>query len=385
MFERGAVTLFRVRGIPVRAHWTLLLVLPYLAVVFTLQFEAVARLAGLPPASVQGPPLLWGALLAIGLFASIGLHELAHTLVAVHSGGRVRDITLMLLGGVSHFERMPRRPRTEAAIAVVGPLTSLALGGLLLLLLRVMPVGAGDLRFGLFYLAALNLLLGVFNLLPAFPMDGGRVLRAALAAWLGEPRATTVAAGIGTALAVVMGIWGLWVGNFLLLLIAVFVFAGAQLEAHSEKVSESLRGLRVADLILAPGPTIPATAPLSDVLPRMHAAGRLELVVVDEAGHATGIVRARDLVDIPSEERASRTVHDLGARLTVGVHRVLWNQSAAEALEEAATHRADHLLVVDPHSGTTVGLLGVSDIESTVVLRGIEARWAAPVSGPRPV
>jgi Zn-dependent protease len=209
VYQRGAITLFHVKGVPIRAHWTLLLVLPYLAVVFSAQFTHMADVAGVRAASLRGPALLWGTLLAIALFASVAVHELAHTLVALARGGKVRDITLMLLGGISHFERVPERPATEALVAAAGPVTSLLVGGILLAILHAVGHGPSDARLGLLYLASLNLVLGLFNLLPAFPMDGGRLLRAALATGMGRARATAIAARVGMALAVVRR-WRAW-------------------------------------------------------------------------------------------------------------------------------------------------------------------------------
>src|SRR5688572_20511348 len=124
MFQQGALTMVRVRGVPIRAHWTLLLILPYLAFVLSLQFRGVAELAGVREASLLLPPLVWGAVLAIGLFASSTLHELAHSFLAIRFGGRVRSITLMLVGGVTELAHAPRRPRHEALVAAVGPATS---------------------------------------------------------------------------------------------------------------------------------------------------------------------------------------------------------------------------------------------------------------------
>ena len=379
MYQRGAVTLFHIRGVPIRAHWTLLLVLPYMAIVFSMQFAGVAKLAGIAPDALRGPPLVWGALLALALFASVAVHELAHTLVALGRGGKVRDITLMLLGGVSHFERIPERPGTEALVAVIGPVVSLVLAGLLFLLLRLFAQGPADLRLGLFYLAYLNLLLGLFNLLPAFPMDGGRVLRAALATRLSRGRATAIAARVGMVAAVILGIIGLWGGSFLLLLIAIFVFFGAQVEARGEQIREALSGLRVADLLTAQAPTVTTTTSLSELLPLMHRAGTLQLIVVDDRSQLVGVVRAADVVEVPPSERPHRAVADLGDKLHAGVVTVPWSASASSALERAAEAHVDHLLVVDStdgRSGAPVGLLGLQEIEQAIRLHLLEASAA---------
>lgn len=375
VYQRGAVTLFHVRGVPIRAHWTLLLVLPYLAIVFSIQFERVAALAGIAPASLRAPPLFWGVLLALALFVSVAIHELAHTLVAIARGGKVRDITLMLLGGISHFERIPERPGTEALVSAMGPATSLAIGGLLFVLLRAIQYGSADLRLGVFYLAYLNLVLGVFNLLPAFPMDGGRVLRAALASRLSRRRATDIAATVGMVIAVLLGIIGLWSGSFILLMIAIFVFFGAQLEARAEQFKEALSGLRVADLLAAHAPTVTLETHLDAVLPLMHNAGRLQLIAVDGRSHVAGVVRAPDVVEIPPQARAHMTVSDLGDKLHARVVTIPWNASATSALEKALEAHVDHLVVVDSTEegpAAPVGLLGLRDIEDALQLHMLE-------------
>src|SRR5688572_13752197 len=222
----GSLTLFRVRGVPVRAHWTLLLSMMWMTPVFALRFGDVARVSGVDPAAVVLPPIVWGLLVAIGLFASVAVHEMAHTLVALRAGGRVREITLMLLGGVTQVEHLPQRPRTEAVMAAAGPLTSIALGLLLIGGLRL-PLPA-DLHLGVFYLAQLNFVLGIFNLLPAFPMDGGRILRALLTLRVGALRATRAAAWIGKAAAIAFGLWALAGGGLFMVLLALFLYTGAE-------------------------------------------------------------------------------------------------------------------------------------------------------------
>jgi Zn-dependent protease/CBS domain-containing protein len=368
--SRSSITLVHVRGIPIRAHWTLLLILPYLAIVLSVQFRDVARLAGLGSAPVM-PPLVWGVLLALGLFASVALHELAHTFVALRFGGKVRGITLMLLGGVSQVTRMPRRPRNEALMALAGPATSLALGGVLLLLHGVSRHGPADLRMGLFYLGYTNVTLGVFNLLPAFPMDGGRILRALLATRLGAMRATEVAALVGRILAVVLGLFGLWAGNFLVLLIAVFVYSGAGAELLGARVRDALAGLRVADLVpllRRPPPTIPVGARLPEVLPTMQEHGRLQLVAIDGTGAPVAVVEAADLSLVPRSEWPHLHVADIVARLRARFVKVAWDVSANDALESAAEAGVPYVVVTDA-MGATAGLCAAADIETTVALR----------------
>jgi len=165
---------------------------------------------------------------AIALFACVLVHELAHSLYALRKGGRVRDITLLMVGGVSQMSEPPKEVKHEAIMALAGPLVSFALGAEFHLLRLLADHASFNLRFALFYLGILNLALGAFNLLPAFPMDGGRILRAVLATRMGLVQATRTAAKVGKVFAVVFGVLGVLTINMLLVLIAFFMFIGAE-------------------------------------------------------------------------------------------------------------------------------------------------------------
>jgi Zn-dependent protease len=371
MFQRGSFTLFRVRGVPLRVHWSLLLILPYIAVVFSGYFARVASVADVSPERIHVPPLFWGALLAIGLFASIALHELAHTMVAIRNGGKVRDITLMLIGGVSSIERMPRSWKLEATMAAAGPLASFAIAAVLLAINALIPHTAADPRMGLFYLANANLVLGVFNLLPAFPMDGGRVLRGLLESRLGHTRATRIAASVGRGFAILIGILGLWSGNYLLLLVALFVYSGARAEEDSELVHDTLRGLRIADVMGPPPPAVRLDAPLDEIPARMQQAGRVELLVVDDQAHAIGLVRARDLASVPARERPFLHVRDLRDRVTHAAVVATPDEDAEHALERAGAAGTEFVIAVDPSGAWPVGLVGPREMERAFALRSL--------------
>jgi Zn-dependent protease len=198
--------LTRVMGIPVRVHITLLILLIIAA--FNYKF--------------------WGVVYMVGLFASVALHELGHSWVAIRKGCRVREIMLLPIGGVAKMESLPTRPMDEFLIAVAGPLTSLALAGIFLLL-----GSTGFLVMLFISLSGINLMLGLFNLLPSFPMDGGRIFRAFMTPKIGRLKATELAARIGRILAVAGGIWGVFHGEWILVLIAIFIYqaAGAEYRA----------------------------------------------------------------------------------------------------------------------------------------------------------
>jgi len=243
----SSIKLLSVRGIPIRIHITF----PLALVVAAFQFG-------------RGQPDPWmgalfGVVVTLLLFICVVLHELAHSLVAVFFGSEVKEIVLLPLGGLARMERMPERPYQELLMAVAGPVTSgligVALGGVTLLVLPsyvwlqfgVAVAGAASLQWThlLPYLVIANLFLAGFNLIPAFPMDGGRVLRALLASAMPFGRATAIATVVGQGLAGLIGLFGLLNGDVFVMLIAIFVYVGAAQESQMVRVRTALTGLLV--------------------------------------------------------------------------------------------------------------------------------------------
>ncbi len=369
MIRDGSLTLFRVRGVPVRAHWTLLLVIPYLAVALSYQFGSIADLAGVEQTRLTLPPIVWGALLAAALFASVALHELAHTMLALRYGGRVRSITLMLIGGVSQISRAPTRPLHQALMAAAGPAASFAIGALSFVGYAVFG-GRADLQMALFYVAAMNMTLGLFNLLPAFPMDGGRIFRAVLAARLGLGRATAIATAIGRLFAIGLGVLAILQVNLLLGLIALFIYSGATAEGASERISQRLSDLRVTDFLPSrkQPPVIGSDEYLDDALRRMSELDRLELVVVDRR-RPIAVIEADDVSRL-SRLRPTAPIGSLTAHLHARYVIVSETAGANEALRAAAEEGASYVVAVDPPA-TVTGLVGPRDIARTLELRAV--------------
>lgn len=229
----------KVWGIPIKLHVSLIVVLLMLGV-------QTARAGNGPGMVLQG-----FATYALVLL-SIALHELGHSFVAIRKGCRVREITLLFIGGVAQMEQIPQRPRDEFQMAIAGPAVSLALGGLFLTVGSVIAATNGgwirNIGEILFVVGIINCILAGFNLLPAFPMDGGRVLRALLTSKLGRLRATFVAARLGKITAFLFGFIG-WFGlrgfsrprNWILIVIAFFIYSAAGNEYRVERVKEARR------------------------------------------------------------------------------------------------------------------------------------------------
>ncbi|MCI0569467.1 MAG: site-2 protease family protein [Myxococcaceae bacterium] len=360
----GSLQIARVRGIPLKVHVSFLLVLPLLAPLFAARLRMAAEASGVPPGRLGGSPLLWGLGIALALFVSVLLHELAHALYAVARGGRVSSITLLMIGGVTRMEEAPERPRHEATMALVGPLTSLALGGVFLLVGALLR-GSGwfNLTFAAVTLGALNLGLGIFNLLPAFPMDGGRILRALLTPSQGVVRATATAASVGKAFAAFFGVVGLLGGNIFLMLIALFVFLGADAEARQVRMKVLLSAMRVQEL-MSPSPrTLEASASLEEALGALREARRIALPVVDAGQQVVGVLTLQQVQGVAPAERLRVLVSEA---MTRDVPLVTPEDEAWKAVQKMALARLPLLPVVA--EGQLVGTLDERDVAQGLAL-----------------
>jgi Zn-dependent protease len=225
-----SMNLFRVRGIQLAVHYSFFLLLAYVA------WEGWLAEAW--------PGALVSVALVVAFFACVVLHELGHCFVARRNGIRVPRILLMPIGGMAEFESIPREPRTEITMALAGPAVNFALVVLLWWFVdfsgdteaTVLPVTVGDFVNQLFLA---NLVMGTFNLLPVFPMDGGRVLRALLAMRLPYLRATFVAASVGKVLALLLAIGALWLNAYLAAVLFLFIFVVGEAEYRALKRAEA--------------------------------------------------------------------------------------------------------------------------------------------------
>ena len=244
---------------------------------------------------------------------------MAHSLIAKAKGIEIHSITLLILGGVSQMEETMPDPKIELPMALAGPMTSLAIGLISAALVYVFdaavadPAVAGVLVFTFGYLGLLNILLFGFNLLPAFPMDGGRVLRAWLARRMPLSRATRIAADVGKGFAVVFGIVGLLFLNPILIIIAFFIYIGASQEATVLRYNILLQDITVADAMSSPVVTVEPTLPLSRLVEMMYETKHLGFPVVDR-GALVGIVALADIHKITPQDREAMQVRDVMTR-----------------------------------------------------------------------
>ncbi|MDX6379861.1 MAG: hypothetical protein QOI57_885 [Rubrobacteraceae bacterium] len=300
----------RVFGIDVKVHWTFLLLLAFFAFL-----------------GFQGSGSLLGALVAIAvvvaLFFCVLLHEFGHSLVAQRLGIEVPDITLLPIGGLARLKTLPDKPVDEVKIAVAGPIVNLVLAPIFFgvaYLLGADLQNTSDVLQGrasvgevFAYLGLINVVLAVFNLIPAFPMDGGRVLRGLLATRFGPVRATDISSTVGQFFAFAFFLIGLLSGNFLLLLIAVFIFFGASGEAQMVRQRELMRGLSVADVM--------GTKPRTETVTPYHNFGQVldsvlhgyqeDFPVVAEDGNLIGMVTRNEILAAAHSPDRYSSVRDL--------------------------------------------------------------------------
>jgi Zn-dependent protease/CBS domain-containing protein len=371
-------------GIPIRLNLTFLLVLPLFAWVIGAQVDRWVELvngiwgAGFEPGVLSAGTLPWilGIVAAVGLFAGVVLHELGHSLVAMRYGFPIESITLWLFGGVAQLDEMPEDWRKELAIAVAGPVVSVLLGVLAYVGYLAIPasdsLGLEAVRFVLSYLAVMNVALAAFNLLPGFPMDGGRVLRALLARTRPYARATQLAAEVGKVFAILLGLFGLLASfNPILIALAFFIYIGAAGEAQQTTMRAAFEGVVVED-IMTPAErieTIDQATSVADLIGLMFRE-RHTGYPVERDGEIVGLVTLEDARAVREVERDAFTVGDV---MTTDVQTVAPNADVMSALEVLEGNDIGRLLV---HDGDDfVGLLTRTDIMTALSIIKTSGRY----------
>ncbi len=352
-------------GIPVYVSWTWLIVAAFITISFRPTFAVYL------PEFTTFATYAVALLFAVLLYASVLLHELAHCVVALRFGLPVRRIVLYMLGGVSEIEREPDTPSREFLVAVAGPLVSLGLGGLGALLNAFIVPDSGIVKVLTVQLMAANLIVGVFNLVPGLPLDGGRILRAAV--WKVTHNAgagTMVAAWVGRGLAVVLVAWPLLTSlmtgqsvdsTFLVwsIVLALFIWMGASQSLRVARVRARLPQVRARVLARRALP-VTAEVPLSEALRRATDAGAGAMVVVDHEGRPVAIVNEAAVNATPHQRRPWVNVGSLARSLEPAL--VLGADLEGESLLDAmrGTPAAEYLLV--ERGGEIYGVLVTSDV-----------------------
>jgi Zn-dependent protease/CBS domain-containing protein len=354
---RSSFEIGNIMGIPIKLHITLLLVLPMFAYFFAISPQPFGFDGVEPPITRYG----LSALVAILLFSSILLHELAHSYLAKRYGVKIESITLFLFGGVSAMEEMPRKPGQEAKMAFAGPLTSLIIG-LICLLIYMYPIysnpslSENSVYQVLWIIGYMNIILGIFNLLPAFPMDGGRVLRAFYARKMSYVKATQNAASIGKFFAILMAIFGILNGSLWFPLIALFIYVGATEEERSTQAEVALENILVKDIMTKDVVSVSPSMSVEDLVHFIFEKKHIGYPVM-EGGNLKGVVTLSDIERVPYIDRSAALVSDI---MTKNVISVTSNARAVEVLKLISSKNIGRIMVID--NGLLVGILSRTDI-----------------------
>jgi Zn-dependent protease/CBS domain-containing protein len=300
-----SIKLFDVGGTAVRIHLTFFLLLAWIAAIHWTRGGA--------------PEAIDGVLFIVALFVCVVLHEFGHVIAARRYGIATSDITLLPIGGVASLERMPEKPAQEIVVALAGPAVNVVIAVVLIFLLgakfdlsQMSQLEQAQTSL-LGRIAAANVMLVVFNLIPAFPMDGGRVLRAVLAISMGYTRATRVAASIGQGLAIMLGFFGL-LGNPLLALIAVFIFLAASGEAGYVQARDYTRGYLASHAMITSYQALGPASTADDAAALLLRTTQQEFPVVDGAGTLRGMVTREALIQALQEKGGNAPVLEFMAR-----------------------------------------------------------------------
>jgi Zn-dependent protease/CBS domain-containing protein len=371
-FMGGSFKIGRFSGIDVKVHWTFFLLLAYFAFI---GYRASGSLAG----------ALTPTLVIVALFICVLLHEFGHSLVAQRLGLEIHSITLLPLGGVSNLESLPEKPSDEIKITLAGPLVNVVLApiffgvGLLLGAVPRMPTdvftGIGSVGQSFFYLGFLNVVLAVFNLIPAFPLDGGRVLRALLAIRLGALRATDISSRVGQLFAFAFFLIGLLGGNFLLALVAVFIFFGATGEAQMVRQRELTRGFTVSD-VMGTKPRTETVTPyqtFGQVLDSVIHGYQEDFPVVEEDGRLVGMITREEIMAAAHSPERYSSVRDL---MKTNVPKI---SSEADLFEDALPILQQSGLRALPvtENGELVGMLTIEDVGQARLLGPLPTKTGA--------
>lgn len=360
---KWSLTLGSFAGIRVYVHWTFSLLLGWIL------FAHLGRGHDWMEA--------WrGIGFILALFGCVLLHEFGHALTAKRYGIRTQDITLLPIGGIARLERLPENPRQELWVTLAGPAVNVVIAGVLFAILgfvsplneflQVRLVGGTF----LVQLMWVNVFLGAFNLLPAFPMDGGRVLRALLSMRLGRVRATRLAASIGQGMAILFGIAGFF-GNPMLIFIAIFVYLGAEAEAQAVETTSFIGGLQVRDAMMTRFRALAAEDSLETAIRELLAGSQQDFPVVAD-GKVAGILRRNDLVQALAQGRRQASIGDV---MCCECGDVPATAPLDGTLQRMRQEGCATLAVMD--EGKLAGLLTLENIGELVMVKSATAKGAS--------
>ena len=359
----------RIIGISIKVHFSFIIILALFAWAFAAESFSIFGFSigfGSLPLSFSLQFLL-GIIVAVLLFACVLLHELGHSYITQRFGYKINGITLFIFGGVSQTEEIPRNPKQEMSIAIIGPAVSFFIGFVLYLVysfinslsgslsLQIVSISFGTLSF-------YNLLLAGFNLIPAFPIDGGRVLRAGLAMRMDYGKATKLASGFGKTVAIFMAVFGIFY-NIWLTFIAIFIYFGASQEEQALGVSLALENVKVKDIMTPNVESVSPDMSLRKLSDYMFAHKHLGYPVI-ENDKIIGTVSVMDLRGVGKDSQDSVLIKDVMHKNFLSISP---EDDAIDAFKIMARNHNDKLIVQE--NGHTIGIISWSDVLHAIKMK----------------
>lgn len=381
----NSLKIARIWGVDIQVHWSFILILFYGAFLFGRNASSLAAGA------------FYGVVVILLLFVCVVLHEFGHAIVAKYFGVNVPHITLLPIGGVAQLERMPRKPMQEFLIAIAGPAVNFALAAVLLpaaLLVVSMSIGTGSMwalvsalmrtaqsmSVGglLLTLAGTNLLLGIFNLLPAFPMDGGRILRALLALRLRYVPATRIAVLIGRGMAILFAIWGISGGGIFLLLVAFFVYVGGRGELEAVQSRYVLKDFSARQAVNKDAHVLYTSEPISRAVDYIMTTYQGDFPVHDLGNNLVGVLtRPRLVATLRGQGQDGRIVDVMIPRARVPVTG--GDTTLADVWEQMLEAGSRVIIVQDQDQ--FLGLITLDDISELIQVMGAAKEREDTIAG----
>lgn len=355
---KHSLTLGRPFGIKVAVHWTFLLIIAWV-IFLNLQQGANTQ------------QILYSVLFILAIFICVVIHELSHSLTARRYGIPTKSITLLPIGGLADLQKMPEKPREEFAVSVAGPLSNIVIGLVIMLFLLV----TDNLNISSTYFQSItgknffivlmfaNLMLAVFNLLPAFPMDGGRIFRSLMAMYFSREKATYVAMNIGKIFALGLAILGVFVNPFLIF-IAIFIFIGAQKEYEQIRYTSVLTGYHVQDVLMHEFTTLKEEETLRKAVDLLLDTPEQRFVVVDDENRVKGILTRNNIIQGLSEQG-----EDLNIRQVMNREITTFNPHTS--LEHAFQTMRNQRIAMAPvvENDRLLGIIDMDNINEFIMIR----------------
>ncbi len=376
---KTSVQIGKVMGIPIKIHISFLLVLILFPIIFSR--ESVTGFV-----DVESVPLRYALSLCLTvlLFFCVALHELGHSWVAKGYGITIRSITLIIFGGIAAMDDIPRDPDAELRISLAGPAVSLMIGVFCAIIYLTVHNIAQSLQMSvlldvshlLWSLAFINVMLFAFNLIPAFPLDGGRVVRAWYAQRMAYLRATRKAVQLGKMIAIVMGVFAMVVFGFVesiwLLFIAFFIYIGASEEEAFTKASVTLEGVKVSDLMTSDVAFVGDNMTVLELLQVMFGKKHNVYPVTDPfTGVVVGMVAFADIQSVPMDKHNVVLVRDV---MATDIISIFDDADAIDALRMMSMQKIGHLLVKGRITGRVAGIVSRIDLIRSIEVLGYSER-----------